>query len=87
MNQQQLQEHLDELNSAINDLSVSAADKERLSSLIEEIEQQMIVPPFNEEPADLVKQVDSMVTAFEQEHPTVSGILNNIMLTLSSMGV
>ena len=87
MNQQQLQEQLDELNAAIENLSVSADDKVRLTSLIEDIEQQLTDIPLGEEPVDLVEQVDMLVSTFEQEHPTVAGILNNIMLTLSSMGV
>jgi hypothetical protein len=39
------------------------------------------------EPGSMVEQVDGLVSSFERDHPTVAGILNNIMLTLTSMGV
>jgi paraquat-inducible protein B len=88
VDEQQLREHLDELNAAITELKAPKADKEKLTELITDIEQQINEPMFEtDNPQTLVDQVDSLVTSFEQDHPAVSGILNNIMLTLSSMGV
>jgi len=85
---QQLREYLDQLNSAIADLHASDDDKSRLTSLISEIELQLNEPKLEAgDPQTLIDQVDNMVTTFEQEHPRVAGILNNIMLTLSNMGV
>jgi hypothetical protein len=88
MERQQLREYLDELNIAIGDIHTSNNDKRRLSGLITEIEQQLNEPMLvTGDPQTLIDQVDSMVTTFENEHPRVAGILNNIMLTLSNMGV
>ncbi|WP_101757555.1 DUF4404 family protein [Oceanicoccus sp. KOV_DT_Chl] len=87
MNQQELREHLDQLNAAIDELSVPESSKDQLNDLIIGIEQQLQDPVIDAEPTDLVEQVDSMVSAFERDHPTVAGILNNIMVTLTSMGV
>lgn len=88
MHRQQLREYLEELNSAINDLDGSEDEKARLTSLIAEIELQLNEPKLvTGEPQTLVTQVDNMMTTFEQDHPRVAGILNNIMLTLSNMGV
>jgi hypothetical protein len=85
---QQLREYLDELNIAIGDIHASDNDKSRLTGLIVEIEQQLNEPMLVKgTPQSLVDQVDNMVTTFEQDHPRVAGILNNIMLTLSNMGV
>jgi hypothetical protein len=85
---QQLREYLDELNIAIGDQHISNNDKRRLSGVIAEIEQQLNEPMLvTGTPQSLVDQVDNMVTTFEQDHPRVAGILNNIMLTLSNMGV
>jgi hypothetical protein len=85
---QQLREYLDELNIAIADIHTSNNDKRRLSGLIAEIEQQLTESKLvTGTPQTLVDQVDNMVTTFEQDHPLVAGILNNIMLTLSNMGV
>lgn len=87
MNQQQLKEHLEQLTSAIQDMQATASDKERLSKLIIDIEQQISDPILDNEAVSLTEQVDSLVTSFETDHPAVAGILNNIMVTLSSMGV
>lgn len=88
MKRQQLQEYLDELNIAIGDLHAPDEDKIRLTGLITEIERQLEDPMLvSGSPHTLVDQVDEMVTTFEQDHPRVAGILNNIMLTLSNMGI
>jgi hypothetical protein len=85
---QQLREYLDQLNSAIGDLHAPDDDKSRLTGLIAEIELQLNEPMLvADDPQTLIDQVENMVTTFEQEHPSVAGILNNIMLTLSNMGV
>ncbi len=88
MERQQLREYLDQLNSAIGDLHAPDDDKSRLTGLIAEIELQLNEPMLvADDPQTLIDQVENMVTTFEQEHPSVASILNNIMLTLSNMGV
>jgi hypothetical protein len=85
---QQLREYLDQLNSTIGDLHASDDDKSKLTGLIAEIELQLNEPKLvSGDPQTLADQVENMVTTFEQDHPRVAGILNNIMLTLSNMGV
>ncbi len=88
MERQQLREYLEELNSTIGDLHVPDDDKNKLTGLIAEIELQLNEPMLvTGDPQTLVDQVENMINTFEQDHPRVSGILNNIMLTLSNMGV
>lgn len=88
MERQQLREYLDQLNSTIGDLHASDDDKSKLTGLIAEIELQLNEPKLvSGDPQTLADQVENMVTTFEQDHPRVAGILNNIMLTLSNMGV
>jgi hypothetical protein len=85
---QQLREYLEELNSTIGDLHAPDDDKNKLTGLIAEIELQLNEPKLVAgDPQTLVDQVENMVTTFEQDHPRVAGILNNIMVTLSNMGV
>jgi hypothetical protein len=85
---QRLREYLEELNSTIGDLHAPDDDKNKLTGLIAEIELQLNEPMLvTGDPQTLVDQVENMVNTFEQDHPRVSGILNNIMLTLSNMGV
>ncbi len=88
MERQRLREYLEELNSTIGDLHAPDDDKNKLTGLIAEIELQLNEPMLvTGDPQTLVDQVENMVNTFEQDHPRVSGILNNIMLTLSNMGV
>ena len=87
MDQQQLVTYLNQLNVEISELQAPESDKARLSELIAEIERQLISTVIESEPHTLVEQVEVMVTQFEEDHPAVASILNNIMLTLTSMGV
>ncbi len=87
MDQQQLRQHLDQLSNAIDSLSTSDEDKNKLNELIVDIERQLAQPLLDDEAHSLAEQVDSMVSSFERDHPTVAAILNNIMVTLTSMGV
>ena len=87
MNKQQLRENLDQLSAAIEGLQAPEADKNKLDALIVDIERQINQPLLEEESQTLVEQVDSIVSSFESDHPTVAGILNRIMVTLTSMGV
>lgn len=87
MDQQQLREHLDQLSDAVEGLHTSEEDKNNLNELIVDIERQLTEPLLESEHHTLVEQVDVMVSSFEQDHPTVAAILNNIMLTLTNIGV
>lgn len=40
-----------------------------------------------DEDLSLVEQVEEYVTEFEASHPTLSGVLNDILFKLSNMGV
>ena len=91
MDQQQLRQQLDQLSNAIDGLQAAAEDKAKLSELIVAIERQLaeplLKPNLKGETRNLVEQVDGMVASFESEHPTIAAILNNIIVTLTSMGV
>ena len=88
MERQKLREYLDELNSAIEDLNTPDEERAHLANLIVEIEQQLSGPILKTgDPETLSDQVDGMVTIFEQDHPRIASILNNIMVTLSNMGI
>ncbi len=87
MNEQELRKQLDQLVAVIDDMRAGDADKDRLQGLIESIERQLGDSVVEGEPESLADQVDGMLSTFETDHPTVAGILNNIMVTLTSMGV
>ncbi len=87
MDQQQLREYLDQLTVAIEESHAPEEEKDQLENLIIDIERQLNQPMLQADSQSLADQVDSMISNFERDHPTVAGILNNIMVTLSSMGV
>jgi hypothetical protein len=87
MNQQQLEDYLSQLSEAVDEIDASEADKEALNILIFDIENQLANPVVEEQEVNLVDQVDTLVSNFETDHPAVAGILNNIMVTLTSMGI
>jgi hypothetical protein len=59
----------------------------RLRALVAEVEQR--IDPAEEDTADedLMERLRETVERFEVEHPRATGILNNIMVTLGSMGI
>lgn len=87
MNEQELRLQLDQLMTAIEKIPAADAEKLRLLGLVENIERQLGNSVVEGEPESLADQVDGMVSSFEADHPTIAGILNNIMVTLTSMGV
>ena len=87
MKEQELRGQLDELAAAIENMPAAEAEKARLQTLIEHIESQLSYAVVEGEPESLSEQVENMVAGFESDHPTVAGILNNVMVTLTSMGV
>ena len=87
LNEQELRGQLDELTVAIENMPAAEAEKAQLQALIDNIESQLSNAVVEGEPESLADQVDNMISGFESDHPTVAGILNNIMVTLTSMGV
>ena len=84
MNEQQLREQLQRLTTELEQLPVSAEQRQHLQRLIDDIETQLAGETDSD---SLVDQVETAVSLFEAEHPRLAGILNNIMVTLTSMGV
>ena len=61
--------------------------KKRLTSLLENIEQKVDYAGISDEHETLVEEVKDAITHFEVEHPRITGILNEVMMTLSNMGI
>lgn len=84
MNEHELREQLQRLSSELEGLPVTSDQRQHLQRLINDIEAQLAGTGDND---SLVDQVETAVSLFEAEHPRLAGILNNIMVTLTSMGV
>ena len=78
---------LDLLRAEIANLKVDdAASRDRLNALVSELENQLIEP--DRMGAVLVDEsVKELIKHFEVEHPRITGILNDLMVTLSGMGI
>lgn len=61
--------------------------KERLSSLVDRFEQNALAAGLIEDQQDLMGEVQDAITHFEVEHPSITGILHEVMMTLSNMGI
>lgn len=87
MSERELQEQLRVLQQEIAELDASDAKRAQLSDLLQQIQAELADPDVPQPTDSLVNQVESAVSLFEAEHPTVSGVLRRIMVMLSSIGV
>ncbi len=86
MPEQKINEALGELRREGEQLE-NPETKERLASLVENIEQNVDFSGSGDEHQDLVEDVKDAITHFEVEHPRITGILNEILMTLSNAGI
>ena len=88
MEQQKLKDYIEELSVYLGHMNASEQEKEGLKVLIENIQSQLDVPASEAVHVEtLADQVDELASVFEAEHPTLTAVLNNVMVTLTSMGV
>ena len=88
MSQEQLRRSLDGLRNELNALEEDSHDtRERLSELITELEQQIEELGGSDDTESLIDNLRKWVEDFEVEHPRVTRIVNDIMMTLSNMGI
>lgn len=85
---EKLVEILNSLRAEIENLEMDEKDsKARLEKLVADIERRMDRPDDLDQHTNLIEDVKDSVTYFEVSHPTVTGILNDIMMSLSNMGI
>lgn len=88
MTQQKLNDVIQELKSQIASLEVSDAQaKQKLQSLVDGLEEKLRSPKDETHHHSLVEEVRDSVGHFEVEHPRITAILNDLMMTLSNMGI
>jgi len=86
MTEQKINEALEELRKQGEEID-NPESKERLTSLVENIEQNVDYSGTSEEHQDLIEDVKDAITHFEVEHPHITGILNEITMALSNSGI
>ena len=88
MDSKDLRDQLNELAEAIDSMQASDSEKEKLQLLIDSVEARLGDDrEADDEQLPVTETVDELISSFEADHPTIAGILNNIMVTLSSMGI
>jgi hypothetical protein len=79
---------LTDLRAEIEQLDkADAATRERLEELVNRLEQQLTAAELGQHQLHLVEDIKDAITEFEVEHPRMTGILNDIMVTLSNLGI
>ena len=87
MSQEKLEKELEKLRIELDNLaSDDTASREKLDQLITELET-LLQSSKDEEHHGIVDNVRETINHFETEHPRATAILNDIMVTLSNMGI
>lgn len=82
---EKLNEKISSLKTELDKLSVNDdIAKRQINELIKEIEN---LNELTEEKEDVIDNIKSSIETFETEHPRATAILNDIMVTLSNMGI
>lgn len=80
-----LHEKITSLKKELEELPISDnSAKEHINALIKEIEN---LNDATEEKSFVIDRIKSSIDHFETEHPRATAILNDIMVTLSNMGI
>lgn len=86
MTEQKINEALDELRRQGEEID-NPESKDLLASLVESIGQNVDYEGASDDHHDLIEDVKDAITHFEVEHPHVTAVLNEIMMSLSNCGI
>ena len=88
MTNENLKNDLDKLRGEINSVSENDPQaKQRLNSLISNLEKRLEDSALADDDDGLIENIREEIANFEAEHPRATAILNDIMVTLSNMGI
>jgi hypothetical protein len=88
MQQENLQKTLKKLRYELSALGPEAAPvKEHINSLINDLEQQLQDLDKAEHRATIRGRLVALVEQFEEEHPSITSLLDQIITSLANMGV
>ncbi|MCZ6802651.1 MAG: DUF4404 family protein [Proteobacteria bacterium] len=83
-----LRDDIEKLRNEIENLSAEEdASKEKLEILLQDIESGLENEEKNKNQSELLAGLKESVNHFETEHPRATAIINDIMVTLSNMGI
>ncbi len=85
---EKLREGLEALRAEIKNLKgTDDAGKQRLEELAERVEKQLAETGEKNEHQNLIKELEEEIMRFEVAHPRLTAIINDLMVTLSNMGI
>ena len=88
MSENKLREDIEKLRGEIKTLHADEdISKEKLENLLQEIESGLETEAQDEKQSELLAGLKESVGHFEAEHPRATAIINDIMVTLSNMGI
>jgi len=88
MPKNKLHDELEKLRIEVNEvINNNHEAKQKLNSLIADLEKKLSEPNDIEHHHNLIKNVKNVISHFETDHPRATAILNDIMVTLSNMGI
>lgn len=83
-----LEQDLESLREALGRIPPDDQDtRAQLQQHIEDIEKKLEHPEDEQHHHDLVEGLKKSIARFEADHPRATAILNDIMVTLSNMGI
>ena len=88
MSREQLELALERLRSELDSLGQGPEEANaRLRGLIDEVERQMDSLELGNDDGSVGDTIKDYIEQFEIEHPRITNILNDVMVTLSNMGI
>ncbi|OGV67382.1 MAG: hypothetical protein A2498_14015 [Lentisphaerae bacterium RIFOXYC12_FULL_60_16] len=88
MSVERVQKLIKELRSELNRLGDrDAGIKEKAGAIIVDVERQVQKLKSGHKDSGLVKRIADLVEEFEQDHPKITAIIDNISTTLSNLGI
>ncbi len=88
MPEKKIRDDIEKLRTEIKNLSADEDNpKEKLEILLQDIESGLETEMQNKKQSELLAGLKESVNHFETEHPRATAIINDIMVTLSNMGI
>ena len=87
VDKEQLTRDLTHLVAEIDRLPLENSELHNLRALVSEIEEHLEGRGEQEGGGEIVDAADRVISTFEADHPTFTGVLRRVMNAISSMGV
>ena len=86
MDDQDIFQQIEALKAVLGDSEGLSEDaREKMRGLIDRVEEQLPAAVTDED--GIAEQFEALVTEFEVTHPTLTGVVNNLLVALGNMGV